>query len=542
MKSDLIRSRPGAFEIKPASAPGRAPRRRRHLAVARALEQLPRRHARGSRRDQHRDGLRVRSPPPALRRGRPGPGPVHPADPGPRRPRRRRRHVPRAGHPARRAGEQPDLPGRRRAHPPVPGAAQPAVLGQRDRGRRRVHPEPARRTRRSRPSRRPLRTCCSTTVTSSSSAAPASSASRLPGGETIDSTVVWLPDRGIAFVGNVFSALFGHFPNLVTLRADRLRFALPFVDAVQRGDRPRARDPLHRSLRPDRGSRHDPHRAHAGARRGAVRARRDGRRDERGQGRLHADARDPAARRARGRRGLRQGLVGRALDLGGLRRAGSTPARRPSCTRTGPDAVWPEVVALAGGPDAIVAAAPGRLDSGDAIGAVQLCEMALAAEPGPPRRARDVRRRARGCSSPSTARRTRTSGSSAGSTTRSRPPAGQLASRERRRHRRRGREQGRAPRPGLDDLGDPAWRDGLDVLLDSVEHEAELNDVGRMILRTWIHERLVNRLRLTDWVARAPRSASRADRAPDRRGRHAAHRDDAALRAAGVRPGEPRRS
>ena len=39
-----------------------------------------------------------------------------------------------------------------------------------------------------------------------------------PGGETIDSTVVWLPDRGIAFVGNVFSALFGHFPNLVTLR------------------------------------------------------------------------------------------------------------------------------------------------------------------------------------------------------------------------------------------------------------------------------------------------------------------------------------
>ena len=31
----------------------------------------------------------------------------------------------------------------------------------------------------------------------------------------------------------MFSALFGHFPNLVTLRADRLRFPLPFVDAVQ---------------------------------------------------------------------------------------------------------------------------------------------------------------------------------------------------------------------------------------------------------------------------------------------------------------------
>ena len=54
-----------------------------------------------------------------------------------------------------------------------------------------------------------------------------------PGGETIDSTVIWLPDRGVAFVGNVFSALIGHVPNLVTLRADRLRFALPFIDAVQ---------------------------------------------------------------------------------------------------------------------------------------------------------------------------------------------------------------------------------------------------------------------------------------------------------------------
>ncbi len=54
-----------------------------------------------------------------------------------------------------------------------------------------------------------------------------------PGGETVDSTVIWLPDRKIAFVGNVFSALFGHVPNLVTLRADRLRYALPFVAAVQ---------------------------------------------------------------------------------------------------------------------------------------------------------------------------------------------------------------------------------------------------------------------------------------------------------------------
>ena len=56
----------------------------------------------------------------------------------------------------------------------------------------------------------------------------------VPGGETIDSLVVWLPDERVALVGNMFSALFGHFPNLVTMRGDRLRFTLPFLAAVQR--------------------------------------------------------------------------------------------------------------------------------------------------------------------------------------------------------------------------------------------------------------------------------------------------------------------
>ena len=64
------------------------------------------------------------------------------------------------------------------------------------------------------PARRP--TSRSTTVTTSSAAAGASSCISVPGGETIDSLVVWLPDDGVALVGNMFSALFGHFPNLVT--------------------------------------------------------------------------------------------------------------------------------------------------------------------------------------------------------------------------------------------------------------------------------------------------------------------------------------
>ncbi len=71
-----------------------------------------------------------------------------------------------------------------------------------------------------------------------------------------------------------------------------------------------------------------------------------------------------------------------------------------------------------------------------------------------------------------------------------------------------------AAETGLDDLGDPAWREALGVLLDAVEREAALNDIGRMILRTWIHERLVNRLQLTAWVSAHPAVRDEAVREP----------------------------
>jgi alkyl sulfatase BDS1-like metallo-beta-lactamase superfamily hydrolase len=52
------------------------------------------------------------------------------------------------------------------------------------------------------------------------------------GAETEDSLVVWLPQHGICFTGNVFGALFGHFPNLVTIRGDRYRDALRYVETL----------------------------------------------------------------------------------------------------------------------------------------------------------------------------------------------------------------------------------------------------------------------------------------------------------------------
>jgi alkyl sulfatase BDS1-like metallo-beta-lactamase superfamily hydrolase len=53
----------------------------------------------------------------------------------------------------------------------------------------------------------------------------------VPGGETTDSILVWLPDRKILLSGNTLGPLFPHMPNLHTIRGDRLRFALPYIDA-----------------------------------------------------------------------------------------------------------------------------------------------------------------------------------------------------------------------------------------------------------------------------------------------------------------------
>jgi alkyl sulfatase BDS1-like metallo-beta-lactamase superfamily hydrolase len=55
-----------------------------------------------------------------------------------------------------------------------------------------------------------------------------------PGGETRSAVVVWLPDERIAVVGNLFGPLFGNQPNLNTLRGDKPRSALEFVESVRK--------------------------------------------------------------------------------------------------------------------------------------------------------------------------------------------------------------------------------------------------------------------------------------------------------------------
>ncbi|MGZ8762051.1 MAG: alkyl sulfatase dimerization domain-containing protein [Acidimicrobiia bacterium] len=201
-----------------------------------------------------------------------------------------------------------------------------------------------------------------------------------PGGETLDSMVIWLPDRGVAFVGNVFSALFGHFPNLVTLRADRLRFALPFVEAVQtvidlkpevlctghfapiRG-RETIRAELER-LRDAVQYVHDETVAGMNAGIHVTALMRDVRLPD------HLEVGEGYGKVSWGVRSIWEAYTG-------WFHARATTELYPLT----PSTVAPDLVALAGGPDPVVDAALTRLDRGEAIEAVALLEAALVADP-----------------------------------------------------------------------------------------------------------------------------------------------------------------
>ena len=56
----------------------------------------------------------------------------------------------------------------------------------------------------------------------------------MPGGETIDSLAVWLPQYRTAILSNLFGPLFPHFPNFNTLRGDKYRFCVPYMENARR--------------------------------------------------------------------------------------------------------------------------------------------------------------------------------------------------------------------------------------------------------------------------------------------------------------------
>jgi glyoxylase-like metal-dependent hydrolase (beta-lactamase superfamily II) len=201
-----------------------------------------------------------------------------------------------------------------------------------------------------------------------------------PGGETADSMVVWLPEHGACFCGNLFGALFGHFPNLVTIRGDRYRDALLFVESL---DRVRALDADLLLV-----GHHEPVRG-----RSVIRAELD---------RLRASVLYVHDQTVRG--------MNAGKDVFTLMREVSLPAdlrvgegygkvswgvRAIFENYTGwfhhrstaelyalsPECVYGDLVALAGGTDAIAARAAARMEAGEHVEALHLLDVALGVEP-----------------------------------------------------------------------------------------------------------------------------------------------------------------
>lgn len=56
----------------------------------------------------------------------------------------------------------------------------------------------------------------------------------VPGGETIDSLAIHLPQHNVLFTGNQLGPLFPHFPNLVTIRGDKYRFWEAYLASLRR--------------------------------------------------------------------------------------------------------------------------------------------------------------------------------------------------------------------------------------------------------------------------------------------------------------------
>ena len=204
----------------------------------------------------------------------------------------------------------------------------------------------------------------------------------VPGGETTDALVVWMPDERVLFSGNLFGPLFGHVPNLVTIRGDRYRDALAYVDSLQ----------LVLDLHPDTlitGHFEPVHGAELIA-------------DE--VQRLQESTRYVHDRTVEGMNAgldvhtlMREIRLPADLDVGEGYGKVSWNARAIWENYAGwfhhrsttelydqpPLAVAPDVVAAAGA-DALVDAARAHLDAGDAVGALHLTDLVLAAAPEHP--------------------------------------------------------------------------------------------------------------------------------------------------------------
>jgi alkyl sulfatase BDS1-like metallo-beta-lactamase superfamily hydrolase len=202
----------------------------------------------------------------------------------------------------------------------------------------------------------------------------------VPGGETVDALCVWLPQHGIAIVGNQFGALFPHVPNLCTVRGDRYRFVEPYLASL---DRILALEPamlVTGHFAPIVGK--DLIRTELVRLRDAVRYLHDATLAGMNAGTdvytLMREIKLPPALEI----GEGYGKVDWAVrtiveSYGGWFHFRSTTELYPSPVAD----VHADLVALAGGADAVAARAAARVASGDPLHAIHLAEVALGVEP-----------------------------------------------------------------------------------------------------------------------------------------------------------------
>jgi len=55
-----------------------------------------------------------------------------------------------------------------------------------------------------------------------------------PGGETLDAIVVWMPNERVVFTGNLFGPVFLSMPNLCTIRGDKPRSVVRYLESLDR--------------------------------------------------------------------------------------------------------------------------------------------------------------------------------------------------------------------------------------------------------------------------------------------------------------------
>jgi alkyl sulfatase BDS1-like metallo-beta-lactamase superfamily hydrolase len=201
-----------------------------------------------------------------------------------------------------------------------------------------------------------------------------------PGGETFDSMIVWLPDERTLFSGNLFGPLFGHVPNLVTIRGDRYRDALTYIRSLDVVAELAPRRLITGHFDPIEGE--DRIAEEVAALQEAMAAVHDQTVEGMNAGRTvwdlmstvqvphHLDVGEGYGQTRWNVRAIWENYAGwfhhrSTTELYGVH----------------PLAVAPDVVAAAGA-DALVAAAQAHLDAGRAPEALQLTDLVLAAEPG----------------------------------------------------------------------------------------------------------------------------------------------------------------